>query len=457
MATHDRDELITLCPVLFPDSKVDKDGNTLPRCKVFALAAMRKVFIVYYIELQYANTDPNRMDPFIFVLGFKNVEQCDPASPQIRQYKLLLQTFTTTCMRENFRCGFLSKELARLKKLRDMTDDWTEFNHKALLETDMAQEIKSLVDGINKPGADAIHVKVNGHISMDFPLPKVVVSPTPALTPRRSPCFASTHLRTCDPAKTTLILDETFDFAEDVAQQFQKVHMRYDFYDTISFFQVAQTIEAYFERLKKTNKRAAKSQMKTKDHLQWLMEHKVLKIIQPHYLLLYSTTASVSGVGMGGYTGGGRVLRVLRPEIATEGTPSLSGPSPSSHPSILYCTSTEGTLQPPLNLQVLPHDHTLQLQVPQRKLQVYSPTLHLHDDDHRSRAPPKTLEISEKDWQGLLGMVKDQLRVTFEYMCDHNLLDGKHTRNEIIHHGVREQLLDQILHVFNGHILTVWF
>ena len=108
MQTHDRDELIKICPVLFPESKVDKDGNTLPKCKVFALAAMRKVFVVHYVELQCANSDPNRMDPFIFVLGFRNVEQCDPASPQIRQYKLLLQTFTTTCMRENFRCGFLS-------------------------------------------------------------------------------------------------------------------------------------------------------------------------------------------------------------------------------------------------------------------------------------------------------------------------------------------------------------
>lgn len=46
-------------------------------------------------------------------------------------------------IRENLRCEFLNHELQALRALRDKCDNWAEFNRQALLQSELAQEIKA--------------------------------------------------------------------------------------------------------------------------------------------------------------------------------------------------------------------------------------------------------------------------------------------------------------------------
>ena len=91
------DLLSPIVPMLFP--------NTSACSSLFTLAAKDYVFIINFVNVHAVSPDKNGTDPFIFVLGLQQLEECDLWSRSIAQYKMLLQQFTLTCMREDLRCG----------------------------------------------------------------------------------------------------------------------------------------------------------------------------------------------------------------------------------------------------------------------------------------------------------------------------------------------------------------
>ena len=355
--------------------------------------------------------------------------------------------------------------------MRDKCDNWAEFNRQALLQSELAQEIKTLVDGINKPGEESVQVRVNGFILLEIPLPKPSSHNSPRRAFRASQLLAaSCSVRSPEPQKVMLMLHEDFDFSEQTIQSFLKVHPKYSFFDIIQFFSTAQTLQAYFDRTKKGGKRDTSTRGKLKDHLQWLIENKVLKPIHPHYLLVFAHGPLGS--------------RPVMPDRSAR-TVSRSTPSQAHHPSVLYYVPSEGLQQTPRP------DPSPTSWNPQHRRSTpghrgseypgdYTPTMAytppfgsptLHEDGADRKSPPATLDICEEDWQSLLRLASNtrviqtntEQHKAFVFLCENNLLDGKHTRNEIIdimqRHDLREQLLDNLLHIFttNGHIVTIWY
>eukprot|EP00668_Euglena_longa_P044178 GGOE01058782.1.p1 GENE.GGOE01058782.1~~GGOE01058782.1.p1 ORF type:complete len:504 (+),score=122.61 GGOE01058782.1:93-1604(+) len=426
------DLLSPIIPMLFPNSS---------ECSsIFTLAAKNYVFITHFVNSQPVDAG-NIPEAFIFVLGLQNMEFCDLWSQTIAQYKLLLQQFTFTCIRENLRCDFLVHELQALRVLRDKCDNWAEFNRQALLQSELAQEIKMLVDGINKPTAENVQVRINGFVTLEMPLPRASTRPSAPRTSESCRC-----IRTTEPQRTMLMLHPSFNFSDATVQKFLKTHPKFNFFDTIRFFMTAQSLDSYFDRMKLRSKRDGGLRAKSTDHLQWLLEHKVLKVVEPHYLLLYAHGAPAV-----------RTFRPLPPSASS--TPSAVQ---VQHPAVLYCDSTSEALQ------VVQDDSATSFI--KRSAQTrsrsdvgssdWSPfsVPQMFEEGHLDdKRPPKHLHMPREDWQALLRLARDHYRSVFEALCEHNLLDGRHSRNEIIHrHGIREPLLDHLLQIFSGHIVTIW-
>jgi len=434
------DLLSPIFPMLFP--------NTAECSCIFTLAAIGYVFITHFVNAQplgpatASGGAGGIPEAFIFALGLQRMEDCDLWSPAIAQYKLLLQQFTVTCLRENLRCDFLGQELQGLRALRDKCDNWAEFNRQALAQSELAQEIRTLVDGINRPTADSVQVRINGFVTLEVSLPRDGAGPTSPTSPGRANDSPDTyHLRLTEPQRATLVLHPSYTLDWGTAEQFAKAFPRHSFYEAVQFFATAQTLDAYFDRAKLRSKRDGAPRGKALDHLQWLVEHRVLKVLQPHYLLLYTRAAS-SG------------LR-YRPF-----PPLPAGGLQTQHPAVLYADPS---------VEALPGLQGEGFNPPARRMHFrradteptsghHGATAAAEEERPEGKGPPRQLEIPEEDWQSLLRLAKDQSRAVFEALCEHHLLDGRHSRNEIIHrHGIREATLDHILHVFEGHLLTLWY
>lgn len=402
------DLLSPIIPMLFPTSS--------ERSCMFTLAAKDYVFITHFVNAQPPEAG-NIPDCFVFVLGLQKVEECDLWSHTIAEYKLLLQQFTFTCLRENLRCEFLNRELKCLRALRDKCDNWAEFNRQALLQSELAQEIQTLVDGINKPTAETVQVWVNGFILVEMALPRPrCLSFSGAGRPQGYPCISGGGL---PKAMARLMLHDAFNFSESTISKFRRLHPKQNFFDTIEFFSKPQPLESYLDKMKFRGKRDAVLRAKSTDHLQWLLEHRVLKMVEPRYLLLATPHP------------------IAPPPITLPSLSSLTAASStflrSQHPAVLFCdASLDSCPVAPAEGFSYPRRSSCRREPSAENLPHWGQACGVtsaYDDDRVDSRPPKALDVSDADWGRLLKLAKDQPhRTLLEAMCEQGLLDGRHAQ-----------------------------